>query len=107
MKKFLLVLDDENILKRLKKIRVSDQAIKSYKECTVNNKNISDELARKKIKRDFVLGCSQNKYFRKYGHLVLHVNKYKIINVFPHFTNRKCTIDEEMKKRLNKILKIE
>lgn len=67
-------------------LNVSDYAEQQYRNFTRNSKNLSSETIRKKLHRDFIIGCHIATYpdgtqLRAYGNLYLYEKDYEIIKI--------------------------
>lgn len=103
MKKFLLK-DTETIIKRLKKINVTEEALNSYRKIGNNYKKTDDVLI-KELKRDFALGYGfTGKHNRQCGNLVMICYIFKIKDVYITDIPPKEKIHNGYKRRLNRIL---
>ena len=90
-----------------KKMGVKDKAVQNYKKYVKGNEDVSDEICKLKILRNWYAGTQTSEVTVRYGNLIIrkHPNRDLIIRVFNSET-QSGYVNLEIKKELNKLWNI-
>lgn len=108
LKRLCLKNKYKDVLKQMDKIQISEKALYNYRYCVRKNKNESEDILIKKLKRNFILAKYISEHCKNYGNLYIFYSGNEITNIYNELNRKpkKLEVDLKTKEDLDYILNI-